>query len=254
MNVETGMMSYALAPKKFARVKHFFDEAAYRSFQNAVDALQLELGRVTDFLPAWPDINPQDIFRDVVRSRESSILFSNVRVLQSTGEIESVTQDLFGRYVKRELYPENAEARLTKVIRRELIREGIRGFKNIKIHDDLIPISFPLAIQDHHLRANKPLAFSQKSPMSIVDYGAHWRKRLSYLLDKKAIREENVIIAAEAPSLDSEDPIHEAYFLAKEDLRQLPFEIVDGQVGGQINSKIFEFARNSAGYNRRLWR
>ncbi|QBM77414.1 DUF3037 domain-containing protein [Sphingomonas sp. AAP5] len=241
----SGEIAFEIGPKRFSRIRHFFDEKAYHAYAHVIEHLAVELPRMTQFLTKNYGVSSRSAFEDITKRRESSVIFSAVRLVNSDLNIETLTENLFNRFVKREFAADNIENVLTRDIRRSLHQYGVRNFKNFKIDDDLIPVSFPLAHLGQELRAIKPLAFSQKSPMGIVDYGAHWRKRLSYLLDRKKVGERNVLIAVDGPGIDAEKPMREAFDLARDELARLPFDIVDGEVGGVVNEKIIAFARAS---------
>lgn len=244
-------IDFRLAPKRFSRLRHFFDDSGYRSYYGAIDLLRLELGRVSAYLPDLKEWNAADAFNSLVRTRESSILFSEPRTLTSDETLKSIVDRLYSRFIKREAPLEDPEVALTRDIRRALHHNGLRQFKNVKIDDDLVPVSFPLGYRGRDLFAIKPLAFDQKSPMSIVDYGAHWTKRLSYLLDKQKIYPNNVLLALSPPPSSSERSSRDAYAIAKAELEELPLEVVQGQSDGVINPVVLEFARNAS--QRHFW-
>lgn len=238
----SGQIDFQLAPKRFTRVRQFFEDKAYAAYAHAIDLLNIELPRASEYLPAFHGTDAGKIFSEIVRPRESSIVFSASRVVQSELPLEALVRSLFGRFVKRELTTDNAEHLLTKDIRQALHRIGVRHFRTVKIEDDVIPVTFPLAYRGVELRAIKPLSFSQRSPMGVVDYGAHWRKRLSYILERGRVERGNILIAVDGPEYDADDSMQEAYRLAMGELQQLPFPVVRGEEGGIVNPDIIDFA------------
>lgn len=238
------IIDFKLAPKRFSRLRHFFDESGYRSYFGAIDLLRVELARISGYLPDLERWDGESAFQDITRNRESSIVFSEPRVTSSELPLKVLVDKLYSRFVKREFSAEDPEIELTRDIRRTLHRNGVHNFKTIKVDDDLVPVTFPLAYQARSLFAIKPLAFDQKSPLSIVDYGAHWNKRLRYLLDRHKIGPHNVLLAITRPSNTTERAVRDAFNLATEELEQLPLHMVDGEVSGVVNPAIVEFARN----------
>lgn len=81
--------------------------------------------------------------------------------------------------------------------------------------------------------------------MGVVDYGAHWRKRLSYVLERGRVERGNILIAVDGPEYDADDSMQEAYKLAIGELRQLPFPVVRGEEAGMVNPDIIDFAAES---------
>jgi hypothetical protein len=241
----SGQIDFQLAPKRFTRVRQFFEEKAYAAYAHAIDLLNIELPRATEYLTAFHGTDAVKIFSEIIRPRESSIVFSTSRVVQSDLGLEALVRSLFGRFVKRELTNDNAEHLLTKDIRQALHRIGMKHFRTVRIEDDVIPVTFPLAYRDTELRAIKPLSFSQRSPMNVVDYGAHWRKRLSYLLERGRVEQGNILIAVDGPEYDADNSMHEAYKLAMGELQQLPFPIVRGEEAGTVNQEVIDFAAQS---------
>lgn len=240
-------IDYRIAPKRFARVRHFFDDKGYAAYAGAIDLLRLELGRVSEFLPSFGDWDAEATFQDIVAHRESSIRFSEPRIAQADLNLTAFVEGLYARFVRRDFSTDTPEVELTREIRHALRRQHLGFFKPVKIDDELMSISFPLAHRGDRLRAIRPLAFAQKSPMAMVDYAAHWRKRLDYLLARQRITPHDILIATQGPPSDAEPAAHHAYQLASEELRELPFEVVPGEVSGGVNDAIIAFAHASIG-------
>lgn len=225
-DLTSGQARFRLARKRFARIGHFFDQETHRAYSNAVEGLRIELPRLIEYVPETFSRSAIDQFSDLFGSRESSILFSTPRVIKSSSGLDNVADDLFDRFVKRDFDKAiDPESVLAKDIRRALHRLGIKHFKSLKIHDEIVPISFPLGHRGHKTAAIKPLAFRHKSPLHVVDYGAHWKRRLSYHLENKNLEPDSVFLAVEGPSDNSDDQFYDAFQLALDELRELPFEV-----------------------------
>lgn len=252
LDVAADMMTFELAPKRFGRIHSFFGAEAHAAFGSAIDHLRLELGRYEGFMALIADRSAKVLFEELTRTRESSILFSPARSILMDASVDYVAKKLFARFVKRE-HQENAEQELTKDIRRAFKHFGLKEYKTFRIDDELVPVTFPLATKDHDFRAIKPLAFSQKNSLNIFDYGAHWRRRFEYLLNKGKLKEHGVLIAVEPPQDDSESNLVEAYELAQAELKTLPFDVVVGELGGEVNPAIIDFAMQGRSAIRRDW-
>ncbi|WP_343526590.1 DUF3037 domain-containing protein [Sphingomonas sp.] len=250
VDVAHGQIGYQIAPKRFSRIRHFFDEQGYAAYAGAVALLELELGRISEFLPSYGSWDGEQAFNEIVTRRESSIRFSEPRVAQADPPLSHFVAQLYGRFVKRDFSTDTPEVALTRDIRKALKRRHLGFFKQIEIDDEVVSVRFPLAHRGDRLRAIRPLSFGHKRPMAIVDYAAHWRKRLEYLLDRNQITPRDILIATQGPTPDAESAAHHAYRLAKEELGDLPFDVVPGEVDGDINERIIAFARDSIGPTR----
>jgi hypothetical protein len=244
LDVQRERIAFELAPKRFVRIKHFFDEGAHNAYAAAIAYLSIELGRAAEYLPLSLNVRASQVFEDLIKPRESSIIFSPARAISTDTSADLLAVKLFSRYVKRESStPENAEHVLTRDIRMALHTAGLRHFKAAKISDDVVPVNFPLAYDDGALHAIRPLAFSQRNPLGIFDYGAHWRRRLSYLIERGKIKEGNVLLAVNGPNEKTNRSMLEAYGLALEELRRLPFDLVTAENNGVVNEAIVDFAQ-----------
>lgn len=243
LRLSDGDMRFKLAPRRFPRVKGFFDDNAYKAYEDAVKIMELELSRLTDFLPRIPNFKGVDAFNELVRLRESSVIFSEPRVADFQEDLESVVEKLFNRFVRRDTAIQTREDLLTRNIRRALRSAGVRGFHAKRLEDDLVPVNFPLAFEAETFKAIKPLAFSQKVPLSVLDHGAHWRRRFDILLDKGKLFAGDVLIAVEPPKFDEEGSLTEAYGLALDEVRTLPFQVVEAEDEALVGPEIIEFAK-----------
>lgn len=252
VSLSSGELGFELAPKRFPRVRGFFDAAVHEAYGSAISSLQLELARATEYLPANYGNEGDAIFESITERRESSVIFSESRVIEGQG-LQLTLDRLFTRLVKREFATaDTAEVVLTRDIRLALRRYGMRQFKAIRLHDDVVPVVFPLAYKGTALRAIKPLAFSQKNPLSVFDYGAHWKRRIEYLLEKRKVLEGNVFLAIEPPPAGSDHRMGEAFVTAMNELRSLPFPVEIGESAGRVNPKIIDFAQESVPYGSQL--
>lgn len=246
LDLDAQRIDYKLARKIFPRINGFFDKDAYKAYQAMVAHLDAELGRYAGMLmPGW-HTPASEIFAELIAPRESSILFSAPRIMQSDDLIEDISTTLFARLVKREqTTTPNPELQLTQGIRTALRDIGLHQFKSLAVEDEIIPVRFPLGVQRGTIRAIQPLAFSQKTPMAVFDHGAQWRQRLSYLLDKQKILPDHIMMALEAPDADNEPAIHDAYHATREDLAKLPVRMTETTHNGTINPEIIAFARQA---------
>lgn len=226
VNLATSEMQFRLAPKRFARIGHFFDTKAHQAYSSAIEELRIELPRAIEFLPRNYVRSSTVQFSGLIGSAESSITFSEPRTIKTDLDLDNLIAKLFDRFVRREFdRDEDIEARLTKDIRKKLHQFGIKHFRTLTVADEIIPIRFPLAYYSSNLAAIKPLAFDHKNPIHIIDYSAYWKKRLIYHLEKGNIQPGNLYLAIEPPSESADDHFHDAFNVALSDLKELPFEV-----------------------------
>jgi len=242
-DLENDEADFRLANRRFARIGHFFDPKAHGAYSLAIQNLRIEIPRIVEYLPeaiASHSVSEKDHFWDL---KESSILFSTPRVIRSDLHLTELTNQLFDRFIKRNFEkPEALESALVRDIRQILKRGGLTHFKGISINDDLIPLKLPLGYKNEHLAAIKPLAFDHKNPLHIIDYGAHWKKRLSYHLDKGNLFEGRLLLPLKLPQT-AEGSHRDAFEVSYEDLKELPFDFtVDVGNESSIASDVLDFA------------
>jgi hypothetical protein len=240
-HVSSGQTTFRLAAKRFGRVKHFFD-GAYESYRRANGYIRKELERAVRDMPLLNDANDQFFYENFSRERESSTIFSAPRIMKATESLQEVADILYDRYIGRNFeVTENVEASLAKNIRENLRARGILHFKTLRLDDDVVPIILPLAHRADEIYGIKPLAFPQKSPLSILDHGSNWKIRFNYLLDKGKLKPHNVLLAL-APPKNFDSSFHEAYEIVKSDLGNLPFNIVVADQSPSSNDLLINFA------------
>lgn len=253
MAIGTGETAYRLAPRRFGRVRNFFEDAAYAAYRKSVGYLRQELDRAVKELPLLFSDSDRALFFEISRQRESSVIFSESRILTSKDSLQTVVDALYERYIGRNFDAgENLENALTKSMRTVLRDNGIRFLKTVRIQDDVVPIVLPLGYQADEIYAIKPIAFSQKTPLNIFDHGASWKNRFEYLLNKGKLRPHNVLLAIDPPATH-DSSLEEAYRLAEHELRELPFEIVDTANRAGLDRRIVEFASHLPIDSKALW-
>lgn len=224
-DIASGEADFRVARKRFARIGNFFDSLAHDAYSHAIEGLRIELPRMIEYVPETFSRSAIEQFSDLFGSRESSILFSEPRVIKSGLPLGQLTDDLFDRFVRRDFDKSvDPEAALTKKIRRELHNIGAKHFKSLTLDDEIVPIRFPLGHHGRQTVGIKPLAFNHKSPLHILDYGAYWTKRLSYHINNHNLTEDSVFIPIQGPSNSEDHQFFDAFRLARDELSSLPFE------------------------------
>ncbi|MBC3940779.1 DUF3037 domain-containing protein [Sphingomonas albertensis] len=245
LDSQNKILEFRLARSRFRRLREFFGEDAYRAYGAAIEHLRLELASFTMSGGFWANWNPERAFSHLTRKHESSIIFSEVRTLLSKDHIGDVVDMLFTRLIERQRQ-EAHDLDLIKDIRHELVANGIKGFRAIRVVDDVVPVTFPLAHRNGKLNAIQPMVFTQKTPLAVFDHGAMWKRRLMYLLDQGKIEDKSILLAVDPPVADASRSLQSAYTEAMNEIKSLPFEAVTAEIGGRINHRIIEFAEAAA--------
>lgn len=241
LDMQNKILRFRLARRRFRRLREFFGEDAYRAYGAAIEHLRLELGSITAGDGFWMNWEPERAFSHLTRQHESSIVFSEIRTLLSKDFVDDVVDALFARLIERQRQ-EDHDLDLIKEIRHELVVNGIRGFRAIRVADDIVPVTFPLAHRNGKINAIQPMVFTQKTPLAVFDHGAMWKRRLGYLLDRGKIGDKSVILAIDPPAVDASTSLMSAYGEAMKEIEALPFEAVAAEVDGRVNHRIIEFA------------
>jgi hypothetical protein len=241
LDVANQGLGFWLERKRFRRLREFFGDDAYRAYATAIEYLRIELAHLAAGDGFWSNWEPKRAFSHLTRRHESSIVFGEVRNLMSSDSVDEVVDELFGRLVMRQRQ-EGHDLDLIRDIRHELIANGIRSFRAIRMDDPVVPVTFPLAHRNGDLKAIHPLVFTQKTPLAVFDHGNLWKRRLKYLLEHRKIGERSILLAVEPPQDNNGSSIQSAYDEAMTELASLPFETVSAEVGGRVNQRIIEFA------------
>ena len=117
---KTGFVDYKLAPVRFKRVTHFFDELDAEVYGAAVKMFNKELMQVTETAYQLKGERFIDFIAEVTRYRESLLRFSEIRTIVSD-DFEGLAEKLYERLVGRDfLTKEYREQTMVKAIRRQL--------------------------------------------------------------------------------------------------------------------------------------
>lgn len=237
-------LQFKLARQRFRRLREFFGDDSYQAYGAAIEHLRIELDQLTQGNGFWSNWEPALAFSHLTRTHESAILFSDERTILTTKPIDEVVDGLFARLVTRQRQ-EGHDLDLIRDIRQELRQHGIRSFRAIRMEDPVVPVTFPIAHRNGGIKAIHPLVFTQKSPLSVFDHGALWKRRFNYLLDHNKIGDKSILLAVDPPEVGLSSGLTSAYIEAMNEIRALPFETIPAELNGKVNPRIIEFAAES---------
>lgn len=202
LHFATQRFTFKLAPRRLRRVSSFFHDVDAAVYSNTVAALRLEFKRIEQDGTTVAGA----AFEHLTQERESAVVFSEPRLIMADGTFKSIVDDLYQRYVMRSfITPEYRESLLTRSVSQTLRKNSIRGYRKLRIEDEIMPISFDLGSENNGLRVIKPLAFVQKSTIGIIDHGATWQARLRHLVGRQKLAPEHVLLPIDH-SVDPHEP------------------------------------------------
>jgi hypothetical protein len=173
------------------RVTDFFPELDRELFTAGRQNFNQELRRIKQMLGAdnhkLADRARLDVFRELVRPRESVFRFSEIGTVLADDPAKKLVE-LFDRFVNRQFaktkgYQETIMAqRLTEVLR----AHHLNYRTNQKVGNDEFHVLMPIVSDAHNnrgvaLRAIKPLDLDRDETTKIYDHGDAWIKRIERL-------------------------------------------------------------------------
>jgi len=225
LSAESGTIKYKLAHRRFRRVTQFFDNVSASVYSDTMDLLREKLADVSSRAQMFTR-SSDALFQSVVGIREGVITFSDVRSIVSP-DLETAVEISFDRLVRRNVDSyEYREVGIVKSIKNDLKRLNIKSFTSKYIDDELMPVKLPLVSEGSETFVIKPMAFDQKTTISIIDHANLWTDRFMYFIGKGRLREENVLIPVDMPKCE-DDLMMEASLYARHKIGELPVKIVE---------------------------
>jgi len=196
------------------RVTAFFPELDYEVYKAARTVCVDELNRVGQMVNghakdgqgelSLDDQGLTQLFRDVVKPRESLIRYSGIRTV-FTKNPKSKLEALFRHYVERQFAdrPEYQEQmmqkRLGKLLKQHQLDKEYRERTFVDPKMDY-QVKFPFVREvNGERRAIKPLHLAQKEPTRIIEHGDRWCARFRRLREFDD-RPEQVIFVLNTPA------------------------------------------------------
>jgi hypothetical protein len=206
---DTGFLGVELERRKRSRVTNFFPELLKDQFKTAQDAIWTELERVRDQMVHLGQIDlKRRVFRELVRPRESSFRFSDIKTVL-TDEPRDLVQTLFNQHVRRH-FAQTREHHEAVMARRYY--KALRDFcpdkvfhQNKPVGNDGYHVRLPLC--SDHIGINgapfcviKPLDLNRDDPTVIIDHGDSWIGRVRRLREIGCMP-KRFIFAVDSPPL-----------------------------------------------------
>ncbi|NOJ26211.1 DUF3037 domain-containing protein [Vibrio coralliilyticus] len=199
---QIGYVDFKLAPAKFKRVSDFFDDLDGQLYAQAIATFEEELKYVKKYGSELTGESLANFIREITRTREGIMTFGEGGVLL-TNNPKAELINLFDRFIGRTFAEskEYREKQMVKALRQELTT----ALTSVKYKEQSLDIGFgsfrlPLVAKfANTVKAIKPLAFDQQSPLLLADHGDRWISRVKHLLNGNALKKEDFLFTIEAP-------------------------------------------------------
>jgi hypothetical protein len=204
---------FKVLKRRHSRITRFFHELDPASFRFSVKILEGELKRIRSLLKSfaydkrrtYTDDHvkfAEDIVQELVRVRESTLVFSETRVVLAD-EPKVKLEDLFAYYVERNF--------VTKQYRETVLENNLRtAFRSAHIlgryerrtlGDEEFKVTIPFVEQESDTpRLIKPLNLGQETSTKILEHGANWQFKINELHERERINLDRVLFATEGPT------------------------------------------------------
>ena len=221
---ETGFVGYKLAEKNFKRVSNFFDEFDHKLYNASLESFEQELHRVQEFAQGYKGRNLAALMDEVTRTREGVMTFGETRTLFTNEEPVNVVEALFAKYIGRSFKNtrEYREAQMARALKFELFDKFKYQYKEQRLNAGYGAFKIPLVSTYHStLKAIKPLAFQQKTPLEMVEHGDKWISRVKHLLNANTLVEDCFLFTIEKPKTLEHDRLaaYEAIINGMKDIK-----------------------------------
>jgi hypothetical protein len=200
-----GIYDFKLAPQKFGRVTHFFEDLDGVVYKHAIEGIEAELERVRNFL-VHNYIQGKDLveyFKEITRTRESVLHFGEIGTLL-TDNVNVTVDKLYDRLIGRNFTAskEYKEQQMVRVLKSQLtsnLPKDVR-YTQQNIKAGIFDISMPLVTKiNSNYRIIRPLAFEQKNVLQAMEHGETWINRLKKLINSEVIEAKRALFALEKP-------------------------------------------------------
>jgi len=216
-----GYIDYKLAPTRFARITHFFDDIDGLLYKNALNRYEGELKRVSDYVSTMHGAEQVHYFNELTRMRESVIHFGEVRTAKCNNPKEAL-ESIYNRFVGRNFVTkEYREAKMISVLKQQLNKTLPLQYKEKEVKAGIINVKLPLvaSIQED-IRAIKPIAFHHNKALSLLEHGEVWIKRVERIVKAGTMDANKMLFAVEEPDSKT-GKLYNAFTEVKEEMLNL---------------------------------
>jgi hypothetical protein len=237
---QIGYTDFKIAPVKFKRVSDFFDDLDGSLYAKAIATFEDELNYVKKYSYELTGDCLADFMREITRTREGIMTFGETGVML-IDDPKAALDLLFDRFVGR-TFADNKEYREKQMIR-VLRTELSSSITNVRYKEQSLDTGFssfklPLVAKAANMvKAIKPLAFNQNTPLLLADHGDRWISRVKHLLNGCALRKEDFLFTIERPKSKKKE-FNDAFEIVEAGMRDLGVNVLPFDK----RSEIIEFA------------
>jgi len=198
---KTGYLDFKLAPSRFKRVSDFFEDLNRRLYASAISTFKNELQYVKQVSNEMSGQQLHDFITEITRQREGIMTFGETSIMLTSNPEQSL-EILFNRFISRN-FTDSKEYREKQMI--SALRKNLSSQVNVKYKESSLDTSFSsfklpfVAEALNHVKAIKPLAFDQKTPLLLADHGDRWISRIKHLINAEAIKKDDFLFTIEKP-------------------------------------------------------
>lgn len=244
---KTGFVDFKLDTKRTQRITQFFEGLDVELYRTVIQNLkkQLEVNFVNE---VHPESRLAEIFKEIVRPRETILRFSEPR-MGLTNDPKLELDRLFAHYIRRNFVTkEYIETKIERTVRNWLTDVNLaRKFVARTVGDEIYDYTFPFVSDVEHqnkqnsnkLKIIKPLNFQRNRSSTIIDLGGKWTYRINHLREHGHLAEGSRILFTVEPPKSKEGSLWKAFKHARNELRGSDVEVVES--GNR--KKVIEFAK-----------
>ena len=238
---ETGNFNFQTSSQKTRKVNSFFSPIPSHIYPTGIKEINEELLRIGKLIRETHQKDryfAKELFREIVRDRESIFRFSQIRGVLAD-DIQQKTDELFTHYVERNFATQEYTEKLDRKIRNILSNIGVqRAYKRMDFKDKKVSVRMPFTYINNEgkaIKAIKPLQIFESDTSQSVGDGWSLLGRMSAV---RTALPDNVLVACETP--DVNDDYGWEFF---HDLEER-FNKIDIQfIGASDEDKISNFAQ-----------
>lgn len=200
---ETRYFGFKLETVKVSRVTDFFPEMeasfyreALRLFRKQLQTFQDAFGSKNPLQTDWAPDGEQakNLFRELIRTRESVIRFSEAGTILATDPAKAM-DGLFQRYVERQFAQvgEFQEQLMAKALKGLLLKKHVTGYVPVRLGNERFGVKVPFARfavavdSSKPERAIRPINLSIADSTKVIEKSIIWNGRLEQLKKDQAM-------------------------------------------------------------------
>lgn len=242
---------FRLLQRRHSRITRFFHEMEPSAFRFSMKLMEEELARVRSLLKSFafdrrrkytPDHREtaDDILEEVVRTRETTIVFSEMRATLADDPKKKLNE-LFAYYVERNFVTKKYRETLLENNLKTMLKRAqvLQRYERRILGDEEFKVTIPFVEQVSTApRLIKPINLGQENSTKIIEHGNNWQFRVKELQTRQNIDISKVLFATEGPISNRTGSRNNAFLRSCGMLEELGVQVIPIK----DESRIIEFA------------